>query len=488
MARTEEDKRQLAAAIRRLEKMRRVEDFDPVRPGSRPNEQQQAIIKDFGKVPIQYIVAGNQSGKTQLASRLITWVITDTHPSWKRPKAWENKSLTIIVACQSGKQIEHSILPKIISYLDDSDYKPVRIGNVVQHLEFTNGNKIVFQSLENPEQARKRLQSYTADGIWLDEQPAIPSIVTESVFRIVANKGFFLATFTPLVVNFEIQRMVEEAALPHSKRYPLDTLANPIYQDPEQRDLILSELSKVSEEERNARLYGKWITPKTLVYQYDSDTMFRDLPEHYSQMWRHVEVVDPALKSKLGLTIWAEDPMNGDWYCVFSEYLQGIYIPSQMLREVQKRTQGFNIVRRVCDPTPWFVGTASEMGLKYTGVYKKVNRKDELLKGLQEKLGSKIYLTSGATSLIQELQTCRWSETAQDKIVNSSSWHLIDCAQYFCDNIPRFDGNRGPVITDVHQYIRQQHQKKQEEKQRQQARIEKDALRKNRGRSSLWKL
>ena len=45
--------RQLAVALKRLQKIRRSEDFDPTRPNSRPTEQQMEIINDFGNVHIQ---------------------------------------------------------------------------------------------------------------------------------------------------------------------------------------------------------------------------------------------------------------------------------------------------------------------------------------------------------------------------------------------------------------------------------------------------
>ena len=70
---------------------------------------------------------------------------------------------------RNGKQIEDSILPYITSALDPNEYKIVRIGNIVQRLEHVNGNRVVFQSMENAQTARERAQGYTAHAVFVDE-------------------------------------------------------------------------------------------------------------------------------------------------------------------------------------------------------------------------------------------------------------------------------------------------------------------------------
>lgn len=447
----EEELRLLASASRRLNSMRRQEDFDPARPGSRPTTAQQEIIDDFGKVPVQWIVSGNRSGKSQLSSRLITWMMTDTHPSWARPSHWGTGPILAIVAARTGKQIEDSLAPKITSYLIPGSYKEVRLGNVLQRIEFTNGNRIIFQSLENAATARERLQGYTAHLVWVDEQPPAIDIVTELLMRVQTDRGYFFATFTPLVVNVDLQRLVDSATLPYSKRYRLTLLDNPLFADPERRVELMASFGGMSEAERNARLYGEWVSADDLVFHFDPKIMIRDLPVHYSrQGWRHVESVDPALSSALGYTLWAEDPQQGHWYNVHAEYLKGIRIPTLLVDEVRKRSAYCNIVRRISDPHEvWFTGTAfSHAQLRYTGVYNKnsAGRKGELIKGFQALLGTRAFLTpSNSLPLIEELQNCRWADRESGKIQNGPSYHLLDASQYFADNVPKFEG-KPPAI------------------------------------------
>lgn len=447
-----QESRVVASAMRRLELLRRNDAFDPINLESRPTAAQQSVIDDFGKIRTQWIVASTQSGKSQTCSRLISWVLTETHPNWKRPVEWGEEPLLIIVAGRTGKQIEESLLPKLVSYLIPGTYKEVRIGNIIQRLELNNGNRIVFQSLENPNVARERIQSYVAHAVWVDEMPPTVAIIDELLRRVQARSGYFLASFTPLVVNDSIRKLVEAAQLPYSKKYKFTMFDNPLYASEEKRHEILISMATMPESTRNTRLYGDWSTNDSAVYYFDYESMVQ-MPEGYSPvMWRHVEAVDPALKSALGLTIWAEDPRTHKWYCVRADYIKGIQVPTQLVSHVQEITRNYNIVRRIADPHEvWYIQTAASMGINYVGVYKKNDRKDQLIKSLQESLGSRVYISPSCDLLISELQECRWSDSIHGRIVNASSYHLLDSAQYFCDSIPAPEKQIG--FTNFHDYL-----------------------------------
>lgn len=411
----------------------------------------------------------SNSGKSQLCSRLTAWMLTETHPTWKRPADWADEPLLILVAGRTGKQIEESLLPKITSFLEPGTYKEVRIGNIIQKLEYSNGNRVIFQSLENPNVARERLQSYTAHMAWLDEMPPTAFLMDELQLRVSTKGGMFLASFTPLVSNVEIKRMVDNIREPYGKRYQLKMFDNPVYADPEKQAKEIAKMASLPETLRRARLYGDWMTADTQVYHFDYNTMV-EMPHGYSPIWRHVVSVDPAISSASGVTIWAERPGTDKWYCIKTEYVSGIQVPTEIVAHIEFLCKNMNVIKRIADPHEvWFIQTAQSMGYRYTGVYKKNDRKGELIKGLQEKLGTKVKLsTAGCDSLIEELQSCQWSETTEGKIVNGSRFHLLDSAQYFCDNIPKPE-NLGPKYVDYwdrlhsghEQYLKNQEAKKQ---------------------------
>lgn len=439
----EKQQKLLAAALTRLSSLRRAECIDPNNLDSRPTEVQKQVIEDFGRVKHQYIRAGTQSGKSSVCSRIITWAISNSLPNWTRPA----EPMLILVAGRTGKQIEHSLVPRILSFLEPGTYKQVVIGNILQHLEFTNGDRIVFQSLENPVMARERLQSYTAHIAWLDELPPTLDIISELQARVQAKSGQFLASFTPLTPSYEIQQYIDSAEVrqpDYARVYRFSMLDNPIYSDEKRRNELLASMENIPEKVRRARLYGDWMSGDESVYEITGNTIKR-LPEHYSKtQWRHVLSIDPAMSSDTGVTIWAEDPrtIEGHWYCVLAEYVPPLRDPIQLVHHIAKLASNYNVVRRITDPHGggnWFTPIAwRELRQSYTSVDHKSGRKEELIANLQVALGTRIYLVQGyCGDLIKELQNCRYSDRADGKLVNSQSYHLIDSSQYFVDSIPR---------------------------------------------------
>jgi hypothetical protein len=383
---------------------------------------------------------GMVTHNSQTCARIITWILTETFPNWARPKEWGQEELLIIVAGRTGKQLEESLLPKLESFLEPNTYKVVRIGNIAQRLEHINGNRIVFQSLENPTMAQQRLQSYVAHVAWVDELPPTLGILRELMIRVQARNGYLLASFTPTAVATDIQSYIDSLQEPEGKTYRFSMLDNPLYQAEERRNQLLARYSSLSDSVQRAIFEGEWMTGENQVYYFNQETMVR-YPENYSPtQWRHVEAVDPALKSALGLVVLAEDPSTGLWYVVHAEKISGIYVPVDIINAVQKRTMKYNVVRRISDPHEvWYIQQAASMGLSYIGVYAKQTRKGELIKQLQASLGSKVYLTTGLDDLVNEFNDCRWKDGG-DQIVNGSKYHLLDALQYAVDNLPRYEG------------------------------------------------
>ena len=443
----------LALAAERYRRLQLVDCFDPNSLTTKPTTAQLELFRDFGHIRKQWIVAGNQSGKTQSCCRLVSWVLSETHPYWSRPSNWNQESLILLVCGRTGKQIEE-LVPRILAYLPDSDYKVIRQGNMVQRIEHTNGNRVIFQSLENANLARERVQSYVAHLVWVDEMPSTSSLIDELVMRVNSKSGYFLASFTPLVFNPDIRKMVDSAKLPDAKTYRFRMFDNPVYANPEKQREVLAGYSHMSETSLNCRLYGEWMEPESSVWQINRDSMIQ-APPGYHPSWRHLEASDPAVSSKFGLTIWAEDPSTSIWYCIRDDYLEGIAAPDDIVAEVKRRTSGFNLVRRVCDPhETWYLGQASKAKLSYL-CPKKDGRKDELIKQLQHALSTgRIKLAPWCTRLLDELERAHWSEadTNRAKIVGGSRLHLADTAQYAVDLLPA--PSKEPLNLPWHEMLR----------------------------------
>lgn len=461
----ESKNRLAAAAYRRLERMKMAECFDPLDLDSAPTDGQQEILDGIHSFKHRYIRAGNQTGKTQIGARETAWIFEENHPTWERPSEWGKEPLVLLVIGRVTKQVEEVLWRKIKGFLDLGQVKEVRSGGALQKvIHKENGNTIIFASHHAENEAREKLQAYVAHYVWIDEMPGSVSLIEELHRRVMARNGYFLATFTPKIKNDEIRKFVDGQQEPLAKTYRLKMLDNPLYKGRE--DEILASLEGLTESYRNCILYGEWLRDSNSVYDFDSDKMVVPrLPEYYSPAWRHVEAVDPALKSKFGFVLLAEDPKTDLWYVVKADYITDIYIPREMVEEVSKRTSGYNIVRRVSDPHEvWYMNTATDMKVRpvYQGVYDKTSRKGELMKNLQTSLGTKLLIASWCTDLIDELNSMQWSETAANKIINSSSYHLVDSLQYGVDILPKPTLEKPPVSRDAH--LRQMHEKRLNEK------------------------
>lgn len=435
------DKTLLAAAIKRKEILERATVFDGAVPGSRPTPAQQEFLDDMGKVPIRWGVASNQGGKTATGARECAWVFTETHPSWQRPTEWGSESLLLVIACQTLKQFEDVIWRKLQMLLDPACYKVRRDSAGIESItNVINGNKIIVLSYNNGLEAVKRLQGFVAHWAWIDEMPTYIGVVEEMIRRVASRSGAFIATFTPKVRNEQIRKMVDGATLPYAKRYKFRMFDNPVYASEEKQQEVLAGLAGLPRGMISTILEGEWTAGEGSVYRYDAELMRRN-PNNYTPHWRHVLIVDPASSSSTGRTLWAEDPTTGLWYVILSDYINE-HVPERLVKKVETLPHGINLVRRGCDPSAaWYVAQASHMGYTYISVWNKTQRKDELLKKSQSHLGTKVFISSSATDLEDELINYSWREDGSEKVIKAQKYHLIDCFQYGCDLLPPPDAN-----------------------------------------------
>lgn len=462
------EKKQLVAAMRALQRKQLTSSFDAFRPNTRPNDRQLEILNDLGKIKYRYVVAGNQSGKSQLAAREIAWILTDTHPTWKRPEEWRSEPLLILIAGQDLTMMATELWSKKLApFLDLSEWQQIKQSNTLKKaVNKRTGDQVVFLTHgDGSDKNRKHMQGYTAHYVWLDEMPTNTSILEELQLRIQSKNGYFLSTFTPKFRNDKIRKIVDSSEEPYAKKYKMSKFDNPIFAKSFEEEM--SRLAGYSESERNTILYGEWSTGDNSAYHFDYDMMTVDqLPHHYNAGWRHVEAVDPALRSKCGYTLWAEDPNSGVWYLINDNYVEGSNSldPETLFQTIKKRSSGYNLIRRISDSMAWYTSVASKHGCSYMIPHDKNSRKEELMKGLQAQLSSgKVKIGRWCSAFIDEIQSCQFRE-GTDKLINASSYHTLDCAQYFCDAIPAYKPENASLPWQTMLY--QSHQRRLEAESR----------------------
>lgn len=385
----------------------------------------------------------HNSGKTQCPARELGWILTDTHPTWVNP--WG--AMTVLIAAQDLTAAEAEIWRnKLSKFVNPSDWREIRQGQVLKRLVHKEkGHQVIFLSHgSSSEDDIKHLQMYTAHYVWIDEAPRAVRVVEELFQRVSTTHGFFVATMTLKARDPGTRRVreyLENLCDGHiGKIYRLSRLQNPKFKGFEAEEL--KKVAHLPKDLQQAVLEGIPVGDDLLVYEFNPDVMVVN-PPHYRVQWRHVLSVDPATESQLGMTVWAEDPKTGCWFCVIDDYIEGIRVPSRLVKEVERRVEGLNIVKRIYDPAEgWYAGQAREAGFHYVPVRDKSHRTDLMRANLQEALGLHLFLTPQATRLRHELETCQRSDTNDSKIANASKYHLLDTARYFWDGVPRGEVKR----------------------------------------------
>ena len=164
--------RKLASALKKQEVSQLQLSFDPNKPDSRPTEQQLEILQDINTIPHRYALGGNQSGKSQTGGRECAWVFEDNHPYWNRPEEWGDQPLTMIVVARTSAQFEEELWKKKIKpFLKNGEYTEQNAGGVLKKVTHKkNKNTILFFSHHAQEEAREKIQSFTAQWLLQDEK------------------------------------------------------------------------------------------------------------------------------------------------------------------------------------------------------------------------------------------------------------------------------------------------------------------------------
>jgi len=457
-------KKLLAAAMNKLDSLKRNTCFDPFKIDSKPSVKQEAPLRDRINLHI-YVVAGNQSGKSTIGARRTAWMFTETDPYWERPCAthcnmcksesftqngenyqcdrcehfwvdWSDEPLLIIVAGRTTDQLDKLWNTKIKPYLPKGSYhRPKKQGGVIKEVVHKeNGNTILFTSHDKAKEAAEKVQSYVAHFVWLDEMPGDYKYIEELHRRCDSRRAQFIATFTPKSRNEKIRGMVDNVDPSIGIKYQMGKLDNPIYWGREEEER--AKINHLPLEEQLTILEGAWQGAEDKVFSLEKEHHVGKIPATYTPLWPHIVATDPAASGKAGFVLAARDPDTGFWWVTQAGYMEG-KAPSDAVIEVEKRIQPYNIVRRVYDPAAaGFSKEAAKRKITYMGVYNKAQRKMELITNVQQsmhdgwlKYGDRLY------ELFGEMNDAEWN-IDRNGIKRSTKYHILDALQYMVDNFP----------------------------------------------------
>jgi len=422
--------------------------MNPLDPDSRPTPVQEQLFRDQALSTTQVVEGGNQSGKSLAGSRTCAFFFKREHPYLDIATKWPN-TVTILVLSQTSKHAEEHWEKRIKPFLEPGTYREVRQSQMLYSIvgcgPLAGKSKIYFFSYEEPKGCTKRIQSFDAELVWIDELCSYLPLYEEADRRVQAKDGLVLYTYTAKKPAPRVKKFIK-SEFDDKKFYVFNAFDNPVY-DEKKKKKIMDRLNalpiEVREKTKRAVLEGGWLDEEEYVYGIYDPVLHKKYPEGYSSSWRHAEVLDPAASGKVGYLLLAEDPndQRGIWYIIKAKYIPG-EAASTLLEEIEKETGCVSIHCRICDPhETWFIKEARKdrWQRNYISPNKK-DRKNELIKGVTNAfLDQWLYLVpDGCEELEGEIETARWSETNPGAIHNSKMFHLLDGLQYFVDMKPKW--------------------------------------------------
>ena len=465
-----------------MDRMERAEKLhlclDSSNLNSRPTPQQNVVFAAINRqARYRMIQGGNQSGKTTVSLRDLTWILNDTHPYWARPvdhicnnkscrnvdterigdptvpryrchkcgNIWEpwgaREPLNVILCGENRMNLYQNLwLPRIKPLLSEPEkWREVKVGAMIAWAEHREtGDKIMFfPHSRGEEQSRKAIQGFTIHFVYLDELAPV-AVMEELMRRVDAKLGWFTAAFTMKKTDPEMLKFLDKQEQAGTiQRFKISKLDNPKYTG--MKDIILAQLAGLTPEQKDAYLYGEMGDDDSRIFKVDGTKMGLPLPRGYNKGWRHVVVIDPAIQSKAGFMLLAQEPGLNTWHIAHAEYLTGMQDPAELVDLMEVRIWGYNIVKKVSDNQAWFTGTAKKRGHIFVTPPNKQKRdgKVYLIKKAQ------MFISSGRLNapkvhedLWYEIESYRWADDGKS-IVNSNKYHIIDCLVYFIDCLPR---------------------------------------------------
>lgn len=229
---------------------------------------------DFHRSParIRLYIGGNRGGKTTAGATEALWWCSRRHPYKAIP---DRKIHGRVVGVDYDHGIAQIVLPEIRRWVIPSDLIngswEDSFDKKLRTLEFANGSKLEFMSAESD---LEKFAGTSRDFIWFDEEPPQP-VFTENRARTIDRAGSVWLTMTPIEgQNWSYEQIYlpgkgeEVAKDPDTDVVEVDMAENP-YLDPTE---VARFVASLSDEEREARVHGRYVALGGLVYRgFDLD-------------------------------------------------------------------------------------------------------------------------------------------------------------------------------------------------------------------------
>lgn len=405
---------------------------------------------------IRWVFGGNRTGKTVCGGVEAVWYARGNHPFKKitKPtKGWVVSLTSQVQRDVAQREILRWLNPAWIDKIvvlkgDKTDPYSCVIDYIV--VKSVCGGKSII-GFKNCEQGRSKFQGTSQDYIWFDEEPP-KEIFDECRMRIVDTCGDMWGTMTPLMgltwIYSDIYLKATED--PDIKYWMFEWADNPYLSQKEIKKLCES----MSEEERESRQYGRFMTVSGLVYKEFNENIHVIEPFTVPKEWYDKIAIDPGLKAPLSCHFYARDD-DGCVYVIDEHYVAEKPIKYHCEKILEKakelswpENRSGNItalidsaanqtnlsaeksVAQLFRENGIFVSTAVNkdkwVGIQRVKQYLKVDTTDtERYPGGKPRL----FIFKTCPNLINEIKTYRWQEEKDEPVKKND--HALDELRYY---------------------------------------------------------
>lgn len=446
----------IAAALRSIGERLKTQSRRPNIFGYTPHAKQIKFHSSTKK--IRLYIGGNRSGKTVGGICEDIWWATGKHPYRETPPP-PVRGRVCSVDFTNG--IEKTIRPEVARWCPLSELRggswSTAYDKQTRTLHFANDSFIEFMSYD---QELDKFSGTSRHFIHHDEEPP-KDIYVENLARTVDTGGEIWFTMTPvegMTWIFDDIYMRGKDDDPTIDVIEVDMLENPYLQEGE----VQLFLSGLDEDERNARVHGKFVQLGGLVYKQFSSEVHVMEPFVPNKEWLWVASLDHGFNNP---TAWLWHAINPDGRVfTFHEHYESGQTIDYHAKKVHEVNTTFGRAPEyyVGDPSirnrdPITGTSIFEEYVKYgipivlanNDVAAGVNRVARYLK-LAADGRPNLMITKNCTNLIWEMNRYRWKTYANKKLQNKNNAHeqAHKKDDHACDSLRYFIMSRPDLVGD----------------------------------------
>lgn len=428
----------------------------------------------------KWMLGGNRTGKTECGAVEAAYRARGNHPYRTMTRA------TVGWIVSLTNEVQRDVAQKkFLSYIN-----PEWIVDVVMRTgrkdDLENGiiDKIFIKSIhggvsevgfKSCDQGRAKFQGTSLDWVWFDEEPP-EDIYLECKMRVIDREGDIWGTMTPLMgLTWVYDKIyINEANDPEVWCGSMQWSDNPWLSQEEIRNLE----STMTEEELEARKYGRFVALSGLVYKEFNEQIHVIDPFPVPREWYDKFSIDPGLEHPLSCHWYACDH-DGTVYVIAEHYQNGWTVEkhAEAIKQISKRldwpeTAGGHLkgiidaaaLQRTLQAEKNVVELFGEHGINlsptsqqqkehWTGIqrvkeYLTLREADD--KNAWPRGKPRIFIFRNCVNMIKEFKSYRWKPDTDAEVIKSGDDAMDDLRYYI---MQRPDAYRAPEIkTDLQRH------------------------------------